>query len=348
MPRRLLLTLAVICAAVLAVVALIRMSPGSSDGDSTAAAGSPAAATRSLTGPVGRYVALGDSFTAGPLVPYVDAARPGCLRSTANYPAVVAAWLSVARFVDVSCSGAETADLQRPQQGFGPAARPQLQAVTAATALVTIGMGGNDFGLFGTLVGRCPALAESDPTGSPCRQAFTSADGTDTLLARLPQIEDRLVDALLAVRERAPDAVVAVVGYPRLVPVSGSCADLPLATEDYRWADRVQRGLNAALAAAAAAGGATYVDTYTGSTDHDVCAADPWVNGAATLPTEALAYHPNAAGMRATAQAVFRSLTDAGVTGRQRAQARLLSEQRPPGTLSLRQQRVIATLLGVR
>lgn len=347
MPRRLLLMLAVVCAAVLAGVALVRMVPGSSDADSTPAASSPRAGGL-LTEPVGRYVALGDSFTAGPLVPYVDAARPACLRSTANYPAVVADWLAAARFVDVSCSGAETADLRRPQQGFGPPAAPQLQAVTAGTALVTIGMGGNDFGLFGTLVGRCPALAASDPTGSPCRQAFTEADGTDALLTRLPRIEDRLVDALRAVRERAPDALVAVVGYPRLVPVSGSCADLPLAAGDYRWADQVQRGLNAALAAAAAAGGATYVDTYSGSADHDVCAADPWVNGAETLPTEALAYHPNAAGMRATAQAVFRTLTDAGVTRQQRAQARVLSRQRPSGTLSLRQQRVIATLLGAR
>jgi hypothetical protein len=49
-----------------------------------------------------------------------------------------------------------------------------------------------------------------------------------------PEIEDRLVDALRAVRERAPDAVVAVVGYPRLVPPAGSCADLPLAAGDYR------------------------------------------------------------------------------------------------------------------
>jgi hypothetical protein len=52
--------------------------------------------------------------------------------------------------------------------------------------------------------------------------------------------------------------------------------------------------------------------------------------------------------MRSAAQAVFRTLTGSGVTRQQRAQARLLSEQRPPGTLSLRQQRVIATLLGVR
>ena len=347
MPRRLVLTLAVVCAAVLAGVWLIRMSPGPSGADSTPAAVSPAVA-QLLDEPVDRYVALGDSFTAGPLVPYVDATRPACLRSTANYPAVLAAWLPAARLVDVSCSGAETADLRRPQQGFGPAAQPQLRAVTEGTDLVTIGMGGNDFGLFGTLVGRCPALAASDPNGSPCRQAFTAADGTDVLQARLPRIEARLVDAVRAVQERAPDAVVAVVGYPRLVPASGSCADLPLAAGDYVWADRVQRGLNTALASAAAAAGVAYVDTYTGSAGHDVCATEPWVNGARTLPTQALAYHPNAAGMRSTALAVLRALTDSGVTRQQRAQARLLSEQRPPGTLSLRQQRVIATLLGIR
>ena len=39
-----------------------------------------------------RYVALGDSYTAAPLVPDTDTTN-GCLRSTNNYPALVAAAL---------------------------------------------------------------------------------------------------------------------------------------------------------------------------------------------------------------------------------------------------------------
>jgi hypothetical protein len=153
---------------------------------------------------------------------------------------VVAAWLPAARFVDVSCSGAETADLRRPQQGFGPAARRSCSGDRGPT-LVTIGMGGNDFGLFGTLSADAPRWRPVDPNGSPCRQASPRPTGPTRCRRGCPEIEARLVDALRAVRERAPDAVVAV-SATRGSSRSGSCADLPLAAGDYRWADRVQRG----------------------------------------------------------------------------------------------------------
>src|SRR5688572_23797059 len=47
-----------------------------------------------------RYVALGDSYTAAPLVPDTDTTN-GCLRSTNNYPALVAAALPGTELVDV-------------------------------------------------------------------------------------------------------------------------------------------------------------------------------------------------------------------------------------------------------
>ena len=36
------------------------------------------------------YVALGDSYTSGPLIPFQRLDQIGCLRSTNNYPSVVA------------------------------------------------------------------------------------------------------------------------------------------------------------------------------------------------------------------------------------------------------------------
>ena len=46
------------------------------------------AASPASAAPTGAYVALGDSYTAGPLIP--DQVFPfGCLRSDANYPNVV-------------------------------------------------------------------------------------------------------------------------------------------------------------------------------------------------------------------------------------------------------------------
>jgi hypothetical protein len=68
-----------------------------------------------------RYVALGDSYTAGPLVPLQRLDPVGCLRSTANYPAQLAARLRIRSFTDVSCSGADTSDMTIAQDvAFGP------------------------------------------------------------------------------------------------------------------------------------------------------------------------------------------------------------------------------------
>jgi len=303
----------------------------------------PAAASPlRLSAPVERYVALGDSFTAGPLIPYVDRSRTACLRSSANYPAVLAGWLRAETVVDVSCSGADSTDL----------VGRQLDAVTTATDLVTIGIGRNDFGIFGAVVSRCPALAAADPTGAPCRDAFTLADGTDGLLSRMGRLEQRLIDLLAEVGRRAPDAVVAVVGYPRLVPARGrssgrTCPELPFAVGDYRWADRVERALNATLARAAGGSGTSYVDTYRGSRGHDACAGDAaWVNGQGSVPTRALAYHPYAEGMVASAAVAYETVTGRHPTGSMLRQAERLAQRRPPGTLTLRGQRVIAALLG--
>jgi hypothetical protein len=52
----------------------------------------------------------------------------------------------------------------------------------------------------------------------------------------------------------------------------------------------------------------TYVDMYAASRGHDICSADPWVNGRVTDRQRALAYHPFAAGMRADAERVLAAL----------------------------------------
>src|SRR5690242_8352777 len=87
--------------------------------------------------PTGRYVALGDSYTSGPLIPtQVDL---NCVRSNRNYPSLVAAAIHSSAFTDVSCGGATTADILNAGTGtLGFAVPAQLSAVNAATALVTV------------------------------------------------------------------------------------------------------------------------------------------------------------------------------------------------------------------
>jgi hypothetical protein len=254
-----------------------------------------------------RYVALGDSYTAAPLVPEFDAAQ-GCFRSTRNYPTLVAAALEVTRFVDRSCTGAETSDLAGPQQtGVGPV-RPQFAALGPTTDLVTLGIGGNDFSVFGTLVGQCARLRSVDPAGSPCRAAQAEG-GRDRLLVALRRTQERVKGAIAEIEQRSPRATVLVVGYPQIVPADGSCPELlPLADGDLAYARRVNRALSTALERAAAAAGVGYVNVWSASAGHDICAADPWINGRFTNFSLAQAYHPFAAEQAAVAELIASTL----------------------------------------
>ena len=249
-----------------------------------------------------RYVALGDSFTAGPLIPVTDVAG-GCFRSDGNYPALLARRLDIGDFVDVSCSGARTRDLWRPQRTplRGAPVPPQLGALDGSESLVTVGIGGNDFGLYGDLVATCLDVRSRDPLGSPCRDELARR-GTD-VDALTHDVGSNIERALRRVREDAPEARVVLVGYPRISPSSGSCPRrLPYAAGDLPFSDQVLRDLTTAMAAAARRAGAEFLDMYSASKGHDVCSSEPWVNGWRTDRARAAALHPLPAGMRAVAR----------------------------------------------
>lgn len=257
-------------------------------------------------GPVIRYVALGDSYTSGPFIPDQVADPARCRRSERNYPRLVATRLG-ASLRDVSCTGASTVHMTEPQSLRGGERNgPQLAAVTPDTDLVSIGIGGNDAG-FGAVVHNCLAAA---PSARPCQQLYTGRTG-DEISRRIAEVADR-VDAVLAeVRRRAPAARVYLVGYPAILPDSGTgCwSVLPIVAADVPYLRDKARELNAMLAARAAAGGATFVDTYGPSVGHDACAAPGvrWVEPLAPV-APAAPIHPNQAGMRATARAVVRAM----------------------------------------
>ena len=267
---------------------------------------SPAARVRSAPPPYPRYVALGDSYSAGPLIPTTDLAS-GCARSDHNYPSLLAKHLAVRRFVDVSCSGATTHDVTHVQNTFGDARiPPQVRAVTPTTDLVTLSIGGNDLDLFSTLVRTCTQLRSTDPTGSPCARQL-AAHGPD-LPAATRTISANVTRLMRQIRRRAPHATVVLVGYLRLVPDHGHCAALPLADGDYAEGRRISRVLDQALGSAARRSGVLFADMYDASRGHDVCSPHPWVNGSVTDRQKALAYHPLASGMRADERVVLRLL----------------------------------------
>ncbi|SDT05095.1 GDSL-like Lipase/Acylhydrolase family protein [Nocardioides scoriae] len=242
-----------------------------------------------------RYVALGDSFTAAPFVPVSDIAY-GCYRSTNNYPHLVARELRIDDLRDRSCSGAQTADLTGSQRtARGMAVRPQLEALTPETDLVTMGIGANNYRLYARLATVCRKLTTICPL--------------DDQRALFGAILDRLRPALVAsieqVRERAPRARVLLVSYPQLLPDRGDCAKLPrMRPQDRETFRDVNRRLVEEMAAAADEAGVEFVDYYTASHGHDICSARPWVQGRVGNARQAAALHPLPAGQEAVAQLV--------------------------------------------
>jgi len=262
------------------------------------------------------YVALGDSFSAGPLIaPQIEGAPTECVRSGANYPSYLASYLKVKKFADVSCSGAVTADLYSPQSkrlGLSPNSKTdttaQLDAVTPSTDLVTLGIGGNDFTIFRDVIGQCVNQATKLPGESPCRDHFTRG-GVDLKMQDAKAVQPRIEAAIANIRKRAPTAKIVIVGYLRILSGEGSCAAMPLKQADADWTDSIERQVNTSLSSAAGNTGATFIDAYALSKGHDVCAeADAWVNGSEAILFRAAAFHPFREGMNAVAREVYRSL----------------------------------------
>jgi lysophospholipase L1-like esterase len=251
----------------------------------------------------GRYVALGDSYVSGPLIPLQSGGL--CLRSTRNYPSLTAAALGYT-LDDASCSGSTTSEMDNPQTELGITINaPELDSVTDDTNLVTLGIGGNDIG-FINIIETCAEDSLTSPAGDPCTQYYTSG-GTDQLAALIEATGPKVGSVLQQIHQNAPHATVYVVGYPDILPEAGNgCWPVvPIASGDLAYLRQTEKELNQMLADEAAVNGATYVDTYTPSIGHDVCRAigTKWIEG--LVPTSPAApFHPNALGEAAMAKAL--------------------------------------------
>lgn len=262
------------------------------------AAFTPASAAPAARAAPPSYVALGDSYSANVFV------RPwntddGCGRSYRNYPHQVAEELGL-DLVDVTCGAAEVRDgvlgpqpsgkllgpPSVPPEGGWPERPAQIDSLRAGTDYVSVGIGGNTLG-FGQIVTQCLERGLSTlGFGSPCTKYYTTGEGRDWLAGKFAELDDEFGQMMTAIKDRAPHAKVAVVGYPAIVPTSSGCSwgafrQLgTVARGDMPWLDGLERELNDLIARQADDNGATYVDTYGPSVDHGVCAGDQkWMYG---------------------------------------------------------------------
>jgi hypothetical protein len=258
----------------------------------------------------GPFVALGDSFAAGNLIPASPSGTPaGCLRSSHDYGADAAAALGATRYIDATCTGATTRNMTEPEPKLIGTNPPQFSFLAADDSVVTLTIGGDDVGFLRVLK-TCGVLSLTDLFGHPCERHYT-AGGTDHLVAAINATAPKVAAVLQGIHARARHARVLLVGYPDILPNSGhGCwPQTPFAFGDVPYLRGIEIDLNQMLAGAAAANGATYVDTYRATIGHDACQKPSVKDVEGLIPTSlAYPFHPNRRGELVMADQVLAAL----------------------------------------
>ncbi len=215
------------------------------------------------------YVALGDSYSSGVGTrTYIDDGT-SCQRSIYAYPELAAQRLGAALTFD-ACGGAKTADVLNNQLGH----------LSASTSLVTISIGGNDAG-FSSVIEQC-AL----PWPYNCTTDVNNAVSfiRNTLPGKLDSVYS-------AIRSRATNARVVVVGYPRLFNGQTCNAGARISTTEEGQLNDAADVLAGVVSARASAHGFSFVDPRSAFASHEICASTEWLNGLSNPIGES--YHPN-------------------------------------------------------
>ncbi|MEV7280289.1 SGNH/GDSL hydrolase family protein [Streptomyces sp. NPDC093111] len=220
------------------------------------------------------YVALGDSYSSGVGSGSYDSASGDCKRSTKAYPVLWKNANAPSSFAFTACSGARTGDVTANQ--LGP--------LSTATDLVSVTIGGNDAG-FADVMTTCVLQSEATCINR-VNQAKAYVDST---------LPGNLDSVYTAIHNKAPNARVVVLGYPRFYQLGGTCA-AGLSENERRAINDASDYLNTATAKRAANHGFTFASVVPAFTGHEICASGTaWLHSVNWLNIGE-SYHPTAAG----------------------------------------------------
>ncbi|WP_017589394.1 SGNH/GDSL hydrolase family protein [Nocardiopsis ganjiahuensis] len=261
----------------------------------------------------GNYVALGDSYSSGDGAGEYEegTAEAGeCWRSEHAYPKVVEEEFSFEGALGFyACSGHKGSDMLS-QIGTPES---QLERVTEHTSLVTVGIGGNDLGfipVLRTCIVRMPLLERTGCT-----------DQEDEVTEKMDAFEETLTEVITDIRERAPDARVLVLGYPRLFPEEPPGMYYTLSQGDQLWLNSVAQRFNERIRDTAyradgdvygsrQVGSVEFVNVFTALKGYEVSEENSWLNGIVLgqlgegLRVDRASFHPTAQGQRSIAERV--------------------------------------------
>jgi hypothetical protein len=234
--------------------------------------------------PLRTWVAMGDSYASGQGAN--DYSGGSCRRSAHAYWALLRNRLrhGIQSTSDdfVACNGATTSAVHDHQLG----------ALSPATRLVTISVGGDNLGFSGVV------KACTEPQGSSCQEAIAAHVTKSSLSALRASLRSLYGD----IRSRASAATVLVLGYPNLVGdhVDGCGA---MSSNDVPALHRAQRRINGSIRKAIGnRRGFRFIDLVPTFRDHPACNddAEDWINGVHLSDTQE-SFHPNEKGHLAIA-----------------------------------------------
>ncbi|WP_304453947.1 SGNH/GDSL hydrolase family protein [Nocardiopsis sp. YSL2] len=261
----------------------------------------------------GNYVALGDSYSSGDGAGDYDPATAepgGCWRSEHAYSRLIEQEFDFAGALGFYACSSHRATHMLEQLGTPES---QIERVTEHTSLVTLGIGGNDLGfipVLRTCMVRMPLLDNG---------ACQAQEGE--IGRRLDAFEEDLAEVLGQIRDRAPDARVLVLGYPRLFPEDPQGMYYTLTVSDQQWLNGVGRDLNERIRdvvyevdgdvyGGRGSGSVEYVNTYSALNGYEVSAEKAWLNGIVLgqlgegLRVDRASFHPTAQGQMSIADRV--------------------------------------------
>jgi GDSL-like lipase/acylhydrolase family protein len=218
------------------------------------------------------YVALGDSYSSGNGAGSYIGASGDCHRSTNAYPYLYMLHHATSSFSFEACSGAVTTDVTNNQ--LGP--------LNSSTGLVSISIGGNDAG-FSDVMTTCVTGSDSDCVNR-VDQAESYARNT---------LPGRLNTTYNAIRAKAPNAKVVVMGYPHMYTLNVFC--IGMSDTKHRKIDEASDVIDSVIANQAAAHGFTFGDVRGTFNGHELCSGDDYLHSLDANPTWA-SYHPTALG----------------------------------------------------
>ncbi len=240
------------------------------------------------------YLALGDSYTSGEgesdstqYAPHTNEVNERCHLSLRSYPYLVgirSAWGTRS----VACSGARIQDVfgspgYNGQNGrlkdavaekranaldsFIPGRIPQMSFVEwYGPKRMTVSVGGNDSGIMDKLKD-CAMPGDCDWV-RPDRRYVSAAE-----IDRLGQVYRSLFAAL---RQRAPSALVSVVGYPLTIVEEGECdllTGVMFSKDERAFMIAATKRLNSVMETAARASGVTFIDIAAAYNGYRLCQA---------------------------------------------------------------------------